>query len=131
MKQALYYNRLCSNLRTKNTFNYVQKIQKVYIVALCFVHPHSISERGLHLMSLLSLIITFSLTDTHSDPVSYGRTIQRHITRDEGFLSFPSSAIVSIFGKDVLTTDEGEYWEAEVQNLIGCNSELHLQVLAS
>ena len=59
--------------------------------------------------------------------MSYGRTVQRHITRDEGYLSFPASAIVSIFAKDALKTDEGEYWEAEV-HLVGCISVLLRQV---
>ncbi len=63
-------------------------------------------------------------THTHADPVSYGRTVQRHITKDEGFLSYPASAIVTIFSKDVLTTAEGEYWGAEVRISFEC-LEIH------
>ena len=46
--------------------------------------------------------------------MSYGRTVQRHITRDEGFLSYPASAIVTVFAKQAHMTEDGEYWEAEV-----------------
>lgn len=56
-------------------------------------------------------------TQTHIvEPISYGRTVARHITRDKGFLSYPSSAIVTVFSKQSYYNDNGaEFWEAEVK----------------
>jgi len=52
--------------------------------------------------------------------VSYGRTVERHITKEEGYLSYPSAAIVTVFGKQVLVNEQGEFWEAEVSISITC-----------
>lgn len=41
--------------------------------------------------------------------------MQRHITKEPGFLSYPASAVVSVFSKQTEYSDGGdEFWEAEV-----------------
>ena len=51
-----------------------------------------------------------------AEPISYGRTQQRHITRDLGFLSYPASAIVTVLAKGAYFGENGEeFWEAEVK----------------
>ena len=63
------------------------------------------------------LLISFSPTE----PISYGRTQQRHITRDFGFLSYPASAIVTVLAKGVYFGENGEeFWEAEVREEVFC-----------
>lgn len=49
------------------------------------------------------------------EPISYGRTKDRYITQEEGHLSFPNAAIVTVLGKDAATDTSGqEMWLAEV-----------------
>lgn len=56
-----------------------------------------------------------------SEPISYGRTQQRHITKDMGFLSYPASAIVTVLAKGAYFGESGdEFWEAEVRKKIFC-----------
>lgn len=50
------------------------------------------------------------------EPISYGRTQQRHITKEKDFLSYPQFAIVTILAKQAHVGDNGEeFWEAEVK----------------
>lgn len=52
-----------------------------------------------------------------TEPISYGRTQQRYITKDRDFLSYPQSAIVSVLAKRAYVAENGEeFWEAEVSN---------------
>ena len=63
----------------------------------------------------LVCIILFYLFLFPAEPISYGRTQQRHITRDMGFLSYPASAIVTVLVKGAYFGENGEeFWEAEV-----------------
>ncbi len=42
--------------------------------------------------------------------------MERYINREEGFLSYPASAIVMVFSKQTHFTDSGEeFWDAEVR----------------
>lgn len=66
--------------------------------------PHSFA---VHVLILFSFFF--------AEAISYGRTVARHITKDQGFLSYPSSAIVTIFSKQSYYDENGEeFWEAEV-----------------
>ena len=41
--------------------------------------------------------------------------MERYITRDAGYLSYPAAAIVMVYSKQVLFNEQGEeFWEAEV-----------------
>lgn len=50
------------------------------------------------------------------EAISYGRTVERVITKEPGYLSYPASAIVMVFSKQTEYNDRGEeFWEAEVR----------------
>ena len=65
-----------------------------------------------------------------TEPILYGRTQQRHITRDVGFLSYSASARVTVFAKGAYFTEYGEeFWEAEVrENLL--RFEIHTRKIS-
>ena len=51
----------------------------------------------------------------HSEPISYGRTKDRYITPEAGYLSFPKGAIVTVLSKEAVVDTTGrEMWLAEV-----------------
>ena len=51
-----------------------------------------------------------------TEAISYGRTVERYITKEAGYLSYPASAIVMVFSKQAGYGGDGdEYWEAEVR----------------
>ena len=53
--------------------------------------------------------------------------MERHITKERGFLSYPSTAIVTVFAKGALLADEGEFWEAEVSTQPDTRPSSHLR----
>ena len=60
-------------------------------------------------------LMYFACFFSPTEPISYGRTQQRHITRETGFLSYPASARVSVLVKGAYFAEKGEeFWEAEV-----------------
>ena len=60
-----------------------------------------------------------------TEPISYGRTQQRYITKDKDFLSYPSSAIVTVLAKGAYFGENGEeFWEAEVRNFYAAASTI-------
>ena len=55
--------------------------------------------------------------------------MERLITREPGHLSYPSSAIVSVFAKQVHLSEQGEeFWEAEVRVYVCVACSLHVHV---
>ena len=51
----------------------------------------------------------------HLEPISYGRTKDRYITRERGHLSFPNAAIVTVLAKQATVDVSGrEMWLVEV-----------------
>lgn len=76
----------------------------------CIVNWHLIKNHG----SYYSL----SCPSTAAGPISYGRTVERHIADPQAlgsaqFLSFAQGSLVQVFAKEVAGEEE-EYWEAEV-----------------
>ena len=60
-------------------------------------------------------LMHFACFFSRTEPISYGRTQQRHITQETGFLSYPASARVSVLVKRAYFAENGEeFWEAEV-----------------
>lgn len=49
----------------------------------------------------------------NAEPISYGRTTSRYITKETGLISYPASAIVVVFGKEV-DFNGVDLWEVEV-----------------
>ena len=53
-----------------------------------------------------------------AEPISYGRTKDRYITQEIGYLSFPNAAIVTVLVKQAAVDGAGqEMWLAEVSIL--------------
>lgn len=46
------------------------------------------------------------------EPISHGRTLIRNIKREEGYLTYPSNTLVTVFAKNVGNDDT--IWEGEV-----------------
>ena len=65
---------------------------------------------------MLNFVVVVVVVVFPAEPISYGRTQQRHTTRDVGFLSYPASAIVTVLVKGAYFGENGEeFWEAEVR----------------
>ena len=87
-----------------------------YAVSEVRDQPHPLFSSELRLRKLPPIVNSlFYCLLISSEPISYGRTQQRYITKDGGFLSYPQSAIVSVLAKKAYLTENGdEFWEAEV-----------------
>jgi len=67
-------------------------------------------------------LIHFSEPSVHfinvyiTEAISYGKTVSRFITRETGFLSYPGSATVVVYIKDIDVRGV-EMWDAEVRSM--------------
>ena len=65
------------------------------------------------------LPVNFYFSST--EPISYGHTQQRYASRDKGFLSYPTSATVTVVAKGAYFGENGEeFWDAEVRKESFC-----------
>ena len=52
------------------------------------------------------------------EPISYGETVSQFITKESGFLSYPTSSAVIVWAKSVtIDASENEIWEVEVSKV--------------
>ena len=52
------------------------------------------------------------------EPISYGETVSQFITKESGFLSYPTSSAVIVWAKSVtIDASKNEIWEVEVSKV--------------
>ena len=94
------------------TFILLSKIRLVFSNLSTPFSPSRDVPVIMHIAVRYYRLISFCLAQTTTGPISYGRTVNRMISRERGRLSYPASAIVTVFAKNI--EGDAQQWEAEV-----------------
>ena len=94
------------------TFILLSKIRLVFSNSSTPFSPSGDVPVIMHIAVRYYRLISFCLAQTTTGPISYGRTVNRMISRERGRLSYPASAIVTVFAKNI--EGDAQQWEAEV-----------------